>query len=221
MAERIHLEQHVLQGNKLIAGQNRDRFQRHHVLAVNVLSSPGAGKTTLLERLAEQLKTKLRMAVIEGDIATTLDSERIAAHGVQAVQINTHGACHLDARMVMQALEYVELADIDLLIIENVGNLVCPAEFDLGEELDIVVLSATEGEDKVAKYPFVFKKADAVILNKTDLLPYIPFDVERFEAEVRLLNVAAPIFQVSALKRDGLDEWIGWLCGKLEAADPQ
>ncbi|WCN37436.1 hydrogenase nickel incorporation protein HypB [Aneurinibacillus uraniidurans] len=218
MTERIYIERHVLQGNKDMAKENSDRLRQHDILTLNFLSSPGAGKTTLLERVIDEMKSKYEIAVIEGDVATTLDSERIAAHGVHAVQINTHGACHLDAKMIAQALDRFDLAAVDLLIIENVGNLVCPAEFDLGEDLRVVMLSTTEGVDKVAKYPVVFQRADAVILNKTDLLPYIQFDVEQFKADVHRLNPDVPIFYVSALNGEGMHDWIEWLTAKVVKA---
>lgn len=215
MTERIYIGRHVLQGNKDMAKENSERLRQHGILTLNLLSSPGAGKTTLLERVIDTIKGQYDIAVIEGDVATTLDSERIAAHGIHAVQINTHGACHLDARMIAQALDHFTLAEVDLLIIENVGNLVCPAEFDLGEDLRVVILSTTEGVDKVAKYPVVFERADAVLLNKTDLLPYIQFDVEQFKADVHRLNPDVPIFYVSALNGEGIQGWIEWLTTKV------
>lgn len=215
MTERIYLERHILQGNNEYAGQNRERLQQSGVLTLNLLSSPGAGKTTLLENLIATIKNDVELAVIEGDVATTIDSERIAAHGVPAYQINTHGACHLDARMIGQVLEQIELDGLDLLIIENVGNLVCPADFDLGEDLRIVLLSTTEGVDKVMKYPVVFRRADAVVLTKVDLLPYVPFDLETFKADVHALNPDVPIFPVAALQEQGTKEWIEWLVSKI------
>lgn len=216
MTERVYMERNILQGNQAIAQENRNLLKKESILTMNVLSSPGAGKTTFLEKLLPKIKERFNVAVIEGDVATTLDSERIAAHGVHAVQINTHGACHLDAKMISGALKHFDLANFDMLIIENVGNLVCPAEFDLGEDLRIVLLSTTEGLDKVVKYPVAFRRADAVILNKIDLLPYLSFDVHQFKADVQRLNPNAPIFLISAVSGEGMEEWINWLQGKME-----
>jgi hydrogenase nickel incorporation protein HypB len=216
MTERVYVKKHVLHGNQSIANQNRERFKSQGVLTLNLLSSPGAGKTTLLEKFLQSVKDKLNVAVIEGDVATALDAERIAACGAHAVQINTHGACHLDAKMISQVLDYFNLAELDLLVIENVGNLVCPAEFDLGEDLRIVLLSTTEGIDKVVKYPVVFQRADAVILNKIDLLPYLSFDVDQFIKDVHELNPQVPIFQISARDGEGVNEWTNWLIGKIQ-----
>ncbi len=215
MTERVYVKKHVLHGNQAIAEENRELFKSKGVLTLNLLSSPGAGKTTLLEGFLNSIKNEINVAVIEGDVATALDAERIAACGAHAVQINTHGSCHLDAKMVSQVLDYFNLADLDLLVIENVGNLVCPAEFDLGEDLRIVLLSTTEGIDKVVKYPVVFQKADAVILNKIDLLPYLSFNVEQFIHDVRELNPKVPIFQISARDGEGVKEWTDWLIEKI------
>ena len=217
MTERVYVKKHILQGNQTLAEENRQRFKSEGVLTINLLSSPGAGKTTLLEHFLTFIKKDLNVAVIEGDVATALDAERIAACGAQAVQINTHGACHLDAKMISQVLDYFHLPEVDLLVIENVGNLVCPAEFDLGEDLRIVLLSTTEGIDKVVKYPVVFQKADAVILNKIDLLPYVTFDLEQFEKDVHELNPQVPIFPTIRKKRRGRERMDELVNGK----DPQ
>jgi len=180
---------------------------------MNLMSSPGAGKTSLLERLIPELSAHITIGVIEGDLCTTLDAERIAKLGVQAVQINTDGACHLDARMVHDALQRFNAHRVDLLFIENVGNLVCPADFDLGEHRRIAMLSVTEGADKVEKYPNVFTYADALIVSKIDLLPYVNFDEQFYETEARRLNPDASLFRVSAVTGEGIDEWTRWILG--------
>lgn len=214
---RIEVGRPVLRGNQAIADQNRALFHRHGVLVLNMISSPGAGKTTFLERWIRQARDRLRIGVIEGDIATTLDADRIAACGVPAVQINTHGACHLDAGMIARTLDHFDLAELDCLVIENVGNLVCPAEFDLGESLRITLLSTTEGEDKPAKYPASFRRSDAMLLTKTDLLPYLDFDPERFCASMQGINPAVPIFWISSVTGEGMAQWTDWLLGRRRA----
>jgi hydrogenase nickel incorporation protein HypB len=175
------------------------------------MSSPGAGKTSLLERAIPRLERCLQVAVIEGDVCTTLDAERIARLSVKTVQINTQNACHLDARMVSNALHRFPQASIDLLFIENVGNLVCPADFDLGEHCRLTVISTPEGADKAEKYPSAFQSAHAVLLNKIDLLPYVAFDVGRFREVVSELNPAAPVFPMSAATGEGVADWTDWL----------
>lgn len=210
---RVKLEQPVLQGNDAAARANRERFERHRLPVLNLISSPGAGKTTFLERWLAQ--TELRVGVIEGDLATSLDAERIAACGAQVVQINTHGACHLDATMVARALDHLDLDRLDCLVIENVGNLVCPAAFDLGESLRITLLSPTEGEDKPAKYPPSFRRADAVLLTKIDLLPYLGCDLDRLTGSIQALNPDVPILYVSAQTGEGMAEWSEWLRQRL------
>lgn len=211
MAARISLHQDVLRGNQEWAERNRSAFKQNHVFTVNIMSSPGAGKTSLLESVIPQLKKHLRLAVIEGDVCTTLDAERIAILGVKTVQINTQGACHLDAKMINDAIHRLPQTQIDLLFIENVGNLVCPADFDLGEHVRMTVLSVTEGADKAEKYPSVFRSAHAVLLNKIDLLPFVSFDVGRFRDVVSELNPVAPVFQLSATTGEGLTAWTDWL----------
>ncbi|MDA5107077.1 hydrogenase nickel incorporation protein HypB [Brevibacillus thermoruber] len=211
MSQRIYLQQQVLQGNQRWAQENRTRFQEHALLVVNVIGSPGAGKTTLLESMIPYMKRNVAVGVIEGDVATTIDSERMARCGIQTVQINTHGACHLDAKMIASASRHFSLSELDLLIIENVGNLVCPTDFDLGEEIRVVVLSTAEGSDKVQKYPAVFQQAHAVVLNKIDLLPYVSFDLDVFHKELFHLNKDIRLFPVSALKGKGVEEFSDWL----------
>ena len=211
MAARIALHTDVLRGNQEWAERNRSVFKHNHVFTINIMSSPGAGKTSLLEGIIPQLKKHLRVAVIEGDICTTLDAERIALLGVKTIQINTQGACHLDARMINDAIHRLLQTQIDLLFIENVGNLVCPADFDLGEHVRMTVLSVTEGADKAEKYPSVFRSAHTVLLNKIDLLPFVSFDVGRFHHVVSELNPVAPVFPMSATTGEGLAVWINWL----------
>lgn len=196
-------------------------FKENGIHAINLISSPGAGKTSILEKAIPILRAQLQLAVIEGDVMTTLDAERIAALGMKTVQINTRGACHLDAKMIHEALLQLPLSEIDLLFIENVGNLVCPADFDLGEQERIAILSVTEGVDKVEKYPFVFQHADAVLLNKMDLLPYLDFDLSRFDAEIQKLNPIASVYRMSATNGEGVRLWCEHLIKKLNVNHPE
>lgn len=201
----------ILQANDAMAGENRDIFKEYGVLAVNLLSSPGSGKTTILERTIDYLHDQLAIGVIEGDVYTTRDAERIEKKGIPVVQINTSGGCHLNAGMIAATFDQLPLKKLDLLFIENVGNLVCPAEYDLGETMKVTVLSITEGNDKPVKYPAVFRKSRAVIANKTDLLPYTDFDMETFERDIREINAGARIFTMSAREGGGIKEWCHWL----------
>jgi len=202
----------LLSANDLEAAHNREHFDRHGVLALNLMSSPGSGKTLLLEATIEALKDEFRIAVIEGDLETENDAARIRAKGVPAVQITTGSACHLDAHMVHGALHHLNLENVDILFIENVGNLVCPASFDLGQHRNITLLSVTEGDDKPAKYPVMFRAADLVLLTKTDLLPVLDdFDPARAENCLRNLANPAPALRLSAKKKDGLAVWFDWL----------
>jgi len=217
---KIKLNHDLLKANDLLAAGLRQRLAESGVLAVNLMGSPGSGKTTLLERTIETFRDReagLRLVVVEGDIATTLDAERIERKGVPAVQINTEGTCHLDANMVLGATEDLDLAGLDLLVVENVGNLVCPAGWDLGEDLKVVVASVAEGDEKPRKYPRMFEKAAACVLNKTDLLPYVDFNLERFRDDVARLNPQAVVLPVSARTGEGVAEWCGWLEEKLSA----
>ncbi|MFD1018380.1 hydrogenase nickel incorporation protein HypB [Thalassobacillus hwangdonensis] len=211
MNKHITLGHNVLKHNMEYADKNRSRFQENNVYTLNLISSPGSGKTTFLEKTIGQLKDDLEIGVIEGDIATTIDAERIASMNVKAVQINTHGACHLDAKMVEEVLTHFSLEDTDLLVVENVGNLVCPAEFDLGEHAKIVILSTTEGSEKVQKYPNVFAQADVIILNKIDLLPYVSFELSRFRSDIQQINPDATVFEVSSINGLGMGRWTKWL----------
>lgn len=214
MSIRISVQQDIMQGNNDWAEHNRTIFKTNDVFVINMLSSPGAGKTSILESVIPQLKHKLQIAVVEGDVYTTLDAERISSLGVRAVQINTRGACHLDARMINEVVQSLPLKLIDLLIIENVGNLVCPASFDLGEHCRVTVTSTTEGADKVEKYPEAFQRSSAILLNKIDLLPYLSFEEDQFELAVKEINSTASIFKISATTGEGVPQWEEWLMNK-------
>ncbi|MCL1984871.1 MAG: hydrogenase nickel incorporation protein HypB [Betaproteobacteria bacterium] len=201
----------ILEANSNIAGELRTLFTRHDILALNLISSPGAGKTSLLERTLRELQAEFRMAVIEGDLQTDNDARRVAATGAKAVQINTEGGCHLDAAMVRASLEHFNLAELDILFIENVGNLVCPVEFDCGEDDKIALLSVAEGDDKPEKYPLLFTLASALVLNKVDLLPYVDFDLTRATRFATRLNHSLAVFEVSCRTGQGLNAWYDWL----------
>jgi hydrogenase nickel incorporation protein HypB len=206
----------LLDANNRAAEHNREHFDSHRVVAFNLMSSPGAGKTSLLEVTIEALKSDFHLAVIEGDLETDNDARRIRAHGIPAVQINTGSACHLDARMVHDALHDLPLSQIDILFIENVGNLVCPASFDLGQHRNVVLLSVTEGDDKPAKYPVIFRAADLVLLTKMDLAPVVEdFDPMRAQKAVRDLANKAPVIELSARKAINLKAWDVWLRGEI------
>ena len=209
--DRIPLEKKVLSENDRLAGALRDKFREHGILCVNMISSPGSGKTSLLERTLERFPEGTRVAVLTGDIQTDNDARRLARFGFPAKQITTAGACHLDARMVQRALAEWPLESLDLLIIENVGNLVCPSSYDLGEAAKIVMLSVTEGEDKPLKYPSIFAKSELLILNKIDLLPYVPFDIAKAREFARRTHPGMEIVEVSCTTGEGLDQWVQWL----------
>lgn len=204
---KVVLARKILQANEEVALKNRMLLREKGVVMVNLLSGPGAGKTTLLEKTLPLLKDKFGVGVIEGDIFTTHDADRIAQKGVEVVQINTHGACHLDAAMVQDALNQLPIDHLDLIFVENVGNLVCPAEFDLGDDLKIVVSSVAEGMDKPAKYPLAFQKACAAVISKVDLIPYTDFNLGAFIDTIFKINANLKIFPVSAVKDEGIEEW--------------
>lgn len=207
---------HLLATNDQTAAHNRAHFDAHGTLAINLMSSPGAGKTTLLEETIRRLRSHLRIAVIEGDLATENDARRIRAQGVPAVQITTGNACHLDASMVHRALHEIALDEVDILFIENVGNLVCPASFDLGQHRSVVLLSVPEGDDKPEKYPVMFRAADLVLMTKADLLAHIPeFDVGRTKESLRSIASTAPMFELSARRGTGIDAWFDWLQNEM------
>ncbi|MGH3852891.1 MAG: hydrogenase nickel incorporation protein HypB [Pseudonocardiaceae bacterium] len=211
----VTLEQAVLARNDALAELNRKWFAEHGILAVNLMSSPGAGKTTLLERTIRELGAELRMSVIEGDQETVLDADRIRATGAPAVQINTGAGCHLDAQMLAGGLRTLDPPDSSVVLIENVGNLVCPAMFDLGEQARVVITSVTEGAEKPRKYPQMFRAADLVLLNKTDLLPYVDFDVAAFLDGARRANPGVEVLHLSATTGDGIASWYNWLRARL------
>jgi len=213
----ITIERQVLEKNDAVAARNRRRFAGAGLFAINVVSSPGAGKTSLLEETIDRLNGRLRVSVVEGDVQTDLDARRVARYGAPVVQIVTNGGCHLEAQLVHDALGRLNLAATDLLVIENVGNLVCPANYDLGEHLKVVVLSTTEGDDKPLKYPAMFRNASVLIVNKIDLLPYVPCDIDTLVANARAINPDLRVFQVSCTTGAGLDEWCAWLMAEVAA----
>jgi hydrogenase nickel incorporation protein HypB len=218
----IRLLRNVLDANDLIARENRKEFDAHGCFVVNVMSAPGSGKTAILGRTLDALRGRLRPGVIEGDVLGTLDAERLSHHGVPVVQINTDphfgGECHLDARMVRNALPALALSELDLVMIENVGNLVCPAEFQVGEDRKVMVLSVTEGDDKPLKYPLMFRVSDVLLLNKVDLLPYVDFDLARFRDNVARVNRALPVIELSARTGQDFEVWTEWLVKEATAA---
>ncbi len=216
--ERVLLERKVLSENERIAAGLRARFADHNVLCLNLISSPGSGKTSLLERTLESFERSERVAVLTGDIQTENDAKRLARFGFPVKQITTGGTCHLDARMIERALLDWRLEEIDLLLIENVGNLVCPASYDLGESAKLVVLSVTEGEDKPLKYPSIFFKSELLILNKIDLLPYVPFDIAAAEENARSVHRNMEIVRVSCQARQGIATWLAWLDRKRQSS---
>lgn len=208
---KVKVVAQILEANDRIAAENKKVFHESGVYVINLMSAPGAGKTSLIERTIKELYKKLRIGVIEGDIAGTDDAQRIEVLGIPIVQINTGGACHLDANMINEAVADLPLKDIDLLIIENVGNLVCPAEFKVGEDMKIMILSITEGDDKPLKYPLMFQESSALILNKIDLLPHTNADLKKIKNNSLSLNPALKIFEVSCKTGEGISEWTSWL----------
>lgn len=208
---KVVLEEEVLADNNSSAKFNRDLFQKSKTLVINIMSSPGAGKTTLLEKTVAALGNEFRIGVIEGDLATEKDADRIRALGAQAVQINTNGGCHLDARMVAKVLPEFDFEEIDILFIENVGNLVCPSGYDLGQNHKVAILSVPEGNDKIPKYPVMFRRTEMVVLNKVDLLPYLDFDVNVAIEDLKGINPDSKLLQVSSRTEEGLEEWFTWI----------
>jgi len=207
----IKVERKVLEKNDELAARNREIFRQNGLFAVNMVSSPGSGKTSILERTLEYLNGTLRVTVIEGDVQTDLDAQRVAKFGVPVVQIITNGGCHLDANLIQNALGNVELKGVQLLVIENVGNLVCPANYDLGEDMKIVVASTTEGDDKPLKYPGMFRNASALIINKIDLIPYVNCNLEELKNNALRINPALKVFETSCTTKQGIAEWCKWL----------
>jgi len=211
----IKVVKDILGANEQIAQKNRQLFDSNKVFVVNLMSSPGAGKTSLILQTIKRLKGKTRVGVVEGDISSSLDAEAIGKEGVPVVQINTGGECHLDASMTSTALGNLPLKDIDLLLIENVGNLVCPAEFALGENIKVLVSSTPEGDDKPFKYPLMFHEADVVLINKIDLLPHLKFDVDAFSKTIKGINQKVAIFPISCTTGQGIEPWVSWLLGQM------
>jgi hydrogenase nickel incorporation protein HypB len=214
---KVTVVKNVLDANARIAAENRKLFDEKKIYVINLMSSPGAGKTSLVEKTIMALRDRYRIAVIEGDIQDTYDADRVAALGIPAVQINTGGACHIDGNMIREALPALDLNKIDLLISENVGNLVCPAEFKIGENAKVMILSTPEGADKPAKYPLMFQESAVMIINKIDLTPYVDFDLEKARRDALTLNRQLKIFEVSCKTGQGLENWVQWLAGEIEA----
>lgn len=218
MTKRVPVVEKILSANDLMAEENRARIESAGVFSINLMASPGAGKTSLIERTLSFLKDKLRVAVIDGDIATSIDSDRAAAAGAQtAIQINTGGDCHLDAIMLRNALEQLDLPQFDLLIVENVGNLVCPASFNLGTQSSILVASIPEGDDKPYKYPGMYRGVQVLVVNKMDLLPYVPFDMDYFRKGVEVLNPGVVTFPLSCKTGEGMQAWTDWLVDQVKS----
>jgi len=213
----ITIERKVLEKNDAFAAENRQKLAEARLFAINVVSSPGAGKTSLLEQTIERLRGKLRLSVVEGDVQTDLDAQRVARYGAPVVQIVTNGGCHLEARLVQDALAQLDLNATDLLVIENVGNLVCPANYDLGEAMKVVLLSTTEGDDKPLKYPAMFQNASVLVVNKIDLVPYVNCNLDTLVGNARQINPALRVFQVSCTTGAGIDDWCAWLSRQVAA----
>jgi hydrogenase nickel incorporation protein HypB len=217
MKERIPIVEKILSANDHIAAQNKSTLDSAGVLGLNFMASPGAGKTSLIEHTIKKLKDRLKLAVIDGDVATSIDADRAAAAGAQSVQINTGGECHLDAIMLQGALSELHLEEIDLLIVENVGNLICPASFQLGTHKSVLIASVPEGDDKPYKYPGMYRGVEALVINKIDLLPYVEFDMEYFRQGVEILNPGLVTFPLSCRTDEGLDAYLAWVETEMEA----
>jgi len=217
---KISVVRNILEANDRIAQQNRDLFNENGLFVINLMSSPGAGKTSLLERTIDALRNELKMGVIEGDIQSSQDAERVAAKGVPAVQINTDGACHLDGNMIRDTFGEFNFQEIDLLVVENVGNLVCPAEFKVGEDYKVMILSVTEGDDKPAKYPLMFHESKVLLINKIDLVPYVDCSVEKIEEDSLKINPDLTIFRISCKTGEGLEAWYDWLREQVISKKP-
>ena len=217
----IKVIKNILGENDRLAAENQAMFADKKVFVLNFMGSPGAGKTSVLEKTMERLKDKIKMAVIEGDLFTSKDAERIDKYGVPVIQINTAGGCHLDANMVQKTVKEMNLDALDLLVVENVGNLVCPAEFPVGEDARAVVLSVTEGDDKPLKYPLMFKESEIALLNKVDLAPYCNFNMESAKKDITSLHPGIEVLEVSCTKGQGIEEWCDWLLKKIDAKKGQ
>jgi len=217
---KISVVKNILEANDRIAQENRAIFDQKGLTVFNLMSSPGAGKTSLLEKTIDALKDQVKLGVIEGDIQSSQDAERIAQKGIPVVQINTGGACHLDGNMIRDTFKEFNFDDLDLLVVENVGNLVCPAEFKVGEDFKAMILSVTEGEDKPTKYPLMFHESKVLIINKIDLLPYLAVSLETIEKEALKVNPHLTIFEVSCKTGQGLDAWYDWLKKQVKTGRP-
>jgi len=213
---KIPIVKNILEANERIAEENRKLFEKDKVVVVNLMSSPGSGKTSLLERTIDAVAGRIRMGVIEGDVQSTRDAERIAEKGIPAVQINTDGACHLDGNMIRNALPNFDLSQLDLLVVENVGNLVCPAEFNVGEDYKVMILSVAEGADKPEKYPLMFHESSVLLINKVDLLPYVDCSVEAIRDISLRINPKLEIFEISCKTGEGINQWADWLSRKMK-----
>ena len=213
---KVTVVKKVLDANDRIAEENRKLFDQHKIFVINLMSSPGAGKTSLVEQTIKALKNRYKIAVIEGDIQDTYDADRIAKLKIPVVQINTGGACHIDGNMIREAFPSFDFNKIDLLIVENVGNLVCPAEFKIGENIKVMLLSTPEGADKPAKYPLMFQESAALLINKMDIMPYVDFDLKKARRDSLALNKKLKIFEVSCKTAAGLDAWIAWLTQRID-----
>lgn len=211
----IKIMKNILDRNQNKAGEVRNLLEAKKVLMVNLISSPGAGKTTLLERTCEELNKKFRIGIIEGDITTDRDAQRLRKYNVPIVVINTEGGCHLDSHSISKVLGSFDLDNLDVLFVENVGNLICPSQFDLGETFKLAIVSTTEGDDKPGKYPMLFREAKAVLLNKIDLIPYTNFKKESFNSDLKNINGQVPLFEISCTRGDGLKEWIKWISNQI------
>jgi hydrogenase nickel incorporation protein HypB len=217
MRNRIPVVEKILSANDRLAETNRQLLEASNVLGINIMASPGAGKTSLIEKTIPRLTGRYRIGVVDGDIATSIDADRATAAGAVAIQVNTGGECHMDAVMLQQALGQIPLAELDLLIVENVGNLICPASFALGTHKSILIASIPEGDDKPYKYPTMYRGVDALVINKIDLLPYVSFDLAYFQRGVEVLNPGIETFPVSCRTGEGLDSWIEWIINSLES----
>jgi len=216
MKNRIPIVEKILSSNEHIAELNRTQFDQENVLALNLMASPGAGKTSLIEHTVKKLASKFKIAVIDGDIATSIDADRAAKAGAIAVQINTGGECHLDAVMLREAMPQIDFSQIDLLIVENVGNLICPASFKLGTHSSVLIASIPEGDDKPYKYPGMYHGVEALVINKIDLMPYIDFNMEYFRQGVEILNPNLITFPLSCRSGEGIDLWLDWVTAQIE-----
>jgi hydrogenase nickel incorporation protein HypB len=217
MTKRVPVVEKIMSANDRIASQNRARLDNARIYSMNLMASPGGGKTSLIELTIKNLAERLRLAVIDGDVATSIDADRAASAGAVAVQINTGGECHLDAVMLQSALRQIKLDEIDLLIVENVGNLICPASFKLGTHKNVLISSIPEGDDKPYKYPGMYRGVDALVINKIDLLPYVPFDMDYFRRGVEVLNPGLITFPLSCSTQEGLDSWVSWVLQQTQS----